>query len=901
MEVKWGEPYSMKVGFRNVWRREWCIPPDMLGGFFTFWKRTRFKMLAEGFSVTKSPKTGKWYLFETKDNVKLFSSFGFEDSTHPIDPFVLPEYQIKNVRGLRTWQVEATGKLCAAIKQWGAAVDGSDTGCHAKGQPILMADGTVKNVEDIVVGDIVMGWQGPQTVMELKRGRQQMAKIIPKKGKSFVVNLDHVLTVILTNGSHKTTGGYRYGSIVDIKVKDYLKLLNTTKCAMKLFSVAINSWESKNLPFNPYFVGALLGDGGMSSRSTVTFTSEKSIMWEMISDECNANGWKLGSTNEHITWRITKAPALFKWLRDSRLFPVSCGNKFVPHDYKTGSRTQRLQLLAGLLDTDGHYHHSNGYEITLKSFRLSEDIVFIARSLGLSAYTKSCTKKSSTGVVGNYFRTHISGNVDIIPCRVDYKKAYPRKQKKDVLRRGFEIELLEEDDYYGFSLDGDGRFLLGDFTVTHNTGKTYSAVAVARELGLKICVICPKAVIKKWKTVIIKHFGLKDSLVDVVNYEKLIRGNKDSKIASFVLPRHARSKKFEWNLPKKTLIIWDEAHKLKNWKTQNAKRCNDAIGKGYPMLFCSATMATNPLEMRAIGRAVKLFTGNRSYYDWVYDNGVYKGTWGLEFNNDKNVLKRLHHQLFIQRGVRLRRDSIPNFPACEIIPDVYNMDEQDSNKINEIFYEMEQELELVRQREKEDKKRAEKVNRELQEIVIQIRARQKIELIKVPLFVEMIEEAKEEGFSVAVFVNFTETLQAIADRIKTTCIFDGKTPDKIREKNIELFQSDKERIIIVNIQSGGVGLDLHDLNGNFPRISLISPSYSVGLMKQSLGRIWRDSAKTKSLQKIVCVANTVEENVCHNLQQKLNNLSMINDGEFDTLNILNDKDLEYSRNQTIDI
>ena len=56
-------------------------------------------------------------------------------------------------------------------------------------------------------------------------------------------------------------------------------------------------------------------------------------------------------------------------------------------------------------------------------------------------------------------------------------------------------------------------------------------------------------------------------------------------------------------------------------------------------------------------------------------------------------------------------------------------------------------------------------------------------------------------------------------------------------------------------------------------------------MRQTLGRIWRDDAKTKSIQRIVCVANTVEEDVCRNVQQKLNNLDMLNDG-----------DLAYSKN-----
>ena len=154
----------------------------------------------------------------------------------------------------------------------------------------------------------------------------------------------------------------------------------------------------------------------------------------------------------------------------------------------------------------------------------------------------------------------------------------------------------------------------------------------------------------------------------------------------------------------------------------------------------------------------------------------------------------------------------------------------------------------------------------------------------------MIEDAIADGFSVALFVNFTETLNAASARLKTNCIFDGKTPDKVRDRNVELFQDDKERVILVNIQSGGVGLNLHDLNGKFPRMSIISPTFNPVPMRQTLGRIWRDDAKTKSIQRIVCVANTVEEIVCDNVQQKLDNLDTLNDG-----------DLMYSKNYVKDV
>lgn len=295
------------------------------------------------------------------------------------------------------------------------------------------------------------------------------------------------------------------------------------------------------------------------------------------------------------------------------------------------------------------------------------------------------------------------------------------------------------------------------------------------------------------------------------------------------------------------------------------------------MLFCSATNATNPLEMRMVGQALKLFKGsNQDYYAWARNHGVYDGDWGLEFNNDPDVLKKLNKDIFGKRGIRLRRDTIPNFPQSEIISEVYNMDDEDAKAINRIYDEMEAELKKLERIKKGDGD---------SQLTIQLRARQQIELIKVPLFVDMIEDALEQGFSIAVFLNFTETINALATRLNTKCIFDGKTADKVRDRNVELFQEDKERIILVNVQSGGAGLSLHDLNGKFPRMSLISPTYSPVFMRQALGRIWRDDAKTKSVQKIVCVANTVEENVCQNVQLKLDNLDLLNDG-----------DLSYAKN-----
>jgi superfamily II DNA or RNA helicase len=244
--------------------------------------------------------------------------------------------------------------------------------------------------------------------------------------------------------------------------------------------------------------------------------------------------------------------------------------------------------------------------------------------------------------------------------------------------------------------------------------------------------------------------------------------------------------------------------------------------------------------------------------------------WGMEFTENKKVrskiLKKLHKDIFLDRGVRLRRDSIPNFPECDLFAVLLDMEKEDTNKINSIYDEMERELKQL-----DNLQKLNNHNR----LVVELRHRQRIELVKVPLFIDMIEEAKEDGFSIAVFVNFTETINAISKRLGINCIFDGKTADKVRDENVNRFQDNEEPVILVNVQSGGGGLSLHDLYGGHPRLALISPSHSPVNMRQVVGRIWRDDAKTKGIQKLVCVANSVEENVYYSVIGKLNNLDLL--------------------------
>ncbi|MEL7222637.1 MAG: DnaB-like helicase C-terminal domain-containing protein, partial [Bacteroidota bacterium] len=151
-------------------------------------------------------------------------------------------------------------------------------------------------------------------------------------------------------------------------------------------------------------------------------------------------------------------------------------NKHIPHQYLANSRKNRLQLLAGLIDSDGHYLvQSNGFEIAQTKEILAQQIKFLCDSLGYRvSFTKKKTSIRKLGFEGTTYRLRIYGNLDEVPVKVIRKQANPWKSIVDWQVTGIQVEYDKVDDYYGFEIDGNRRFLLGDMTVTHNTALTLS-------------------------------------------------------------------------------------------------------------------------------------------------------------------------------------------------------------------------------------------------------------------------------------------------------------------------------------------------------------------------------------------------------------------------------------------
>jgi len=159
-------------------------------------------------------------------------------------------------------------------------------------------------------------------------------------------------------------------------------------------------------------------------------------------------------------------------------------------------------------------------------------------------------------------------------------------------------------------------------------------------------------------------------------------------------------------------------------------------------------------------------------------------------------------------------------------------------------------------------------------LVNMLRARQLAESFKVHDLVEMTNDLRDEGNSVVLFVNFRETADALAEALKCGKI-EGGQDAALRQQYIDEFQEDDADVLIVNIAAGGTGISLHDVRGERPRVSLISPSFNVKDHLQALGRIHRNGAKSDALQKVLVASGTVEEAVLKAIDRKSSNLDML--------------------------
>lgn len=369
--------------------------------------------------------------------------------------------------------------------------DVDNSNCLARGTAVMLADNTTKAIEDILIGEQVMGMDGkPRNVLATGNGVQPMFKITHKGGDSYTVNQSHIM--VMKNSDTVTRQGVQPKEIGDLPLQ---VLLDKPYLSKKLKGVWFSGWEGNHadLPLDPYRMGLWLADG--FSHTFSISTSDAQLKNYLVANYENTSVRVVNAANYIVGFdqQSNGIP------NPNNLKLKELGvhrNKHIPELYFGSSKNQRLKLLAGLIDGDGSMRRtkdtaSDCYTIACgDNPHLAEDVLRLCKSLGFY-----CTKSYGHPTNEN---VRLSGKVTEIPTVLDRKKA-SRDSQIDWLASEITIEKVTDGgEYFGITVDQDERYVLGNGIITHNTGIPgacdvligIGATAEQKELGIRVASLC---------------------------------------------------------------------------------------------------------------------------------------------------------------------------------------------------------------------------------------------------------------------------------------------------------------------------------------------------------------------------------------------------------------------------
>jgi hypothetical protein len=313
---------------------------------------------------------------------------------------------------------------------------------------------------------------------------------------------------------------------IEITVENYMKLDKWQK--MYLMGYKTNNsieWDSRDVSLDPYLLGLWLGDG---THSHPVIASNDIEIQKYILNWCNQNDAEL-IHDEDLIFLIRRKNGTNYKAEDK--FAIGCGglsdtctgcktrkmeicntpnnetipqiktyiktnpftdklqeynllkNKHIPKSYLNNSRNIRLQLLAGIIDTDGHVSPlQNGKRVIITQIegQLASDIILLSRSLGFVVNVTK-TERNNISIFGypkkdykTILHINLSGShLNEIPTLISRKKCEISQPNKDYYRTSIEVIEKEVGQYYGWIVDGNNRFLHEDFTVLRNCNQMF--------------------------------------------------------------------------------------------------------------------------------------------------------------------------------------------------------------------------------------------------------------------------------------------------------------------------------------------------------------------------------------------------------------------------------------------
>lgn len=775
---------------------------------------------------------------------------------------------------------------------------------------IFTPDG-YKQMKDIQVGDYVFGKDGKPTKVTAvyNHSNVEMYRITFSDGVSIECCKDHLWQIHDQHGI----------KVVDTKwftEKDQFGRVRKNN----LFSEGSGSYKYwidrcepvqfnyQHTPINPYVLGALLGDGGLTSNS-ITFTTNDAEMILNINNRLR-EGYVLHSSDSmsRIDYNIIgikgKVNTIKKDLKELGVWNTTSHTKFIPDVYKYNSIAVRTEVLQGLIDTDGYASKDNLLTFTIVSKQLCEDVRFLVESLGgIVSYSESECGYAGK-ITGKCYNLTIKFDKPQLYCTLTRKKSLLKDRHFKTRRNIIAVERIENADAKCITVDNNEHlYIIDHFVVTHNT-KQVIDIAVAKKLQKDYhhcLIVCGVNGLKwNWLNEVHTHSNedawilgqrFKNHKIKIgSNADKLadVKALSTGQIQSYFIITNVetlRDEKIAEELKKlcdnKTigLVAIDEVHKCKNPASQQ--------GKGILKLQseCRIAMTGTPLMNQPFDLFIILkWLGyeKHAFYAFKQHHAVYGGYGGYEIVGYKN-LNELQERLDDIMLRRLKND-VFDLPDKLYIDEYVEMTPKQAKIYNEVTMDIKSNIDQIKM-----------ANNPLAEL---IRMRQATgytgilsstiqESAKLDRMEELVEEAIENGKKVVIFSNWTQMTDAIYDKLAGkdygVSVITGQTKDSDRQNIVELFQTkDYCKVLIGTIGAMGTGLTL---TAGTVEIFMDEP-WNKALKDQAEDRCHRiGTTQNITIYTLMC-KGTIDERI-HDLIEKKGAMSdALVDGKVDISNSL---------------
>ena len=404
-------------------------------------------------------------------------------------------WNIKHMDGYVQQQVEIIKKRLKQNWDCVGVVDGVE-GCQPKGNRVLMADGTWKDIANVIEGDLVISPQVNGTNIFAKvvktisyedRRIYSVSELNRNKKELYTCSGEHKIPIYQKVGKKRIWG-------TDKRTFGYWKLFNKPaeycccfskgmqKNTTTMLSPPIEKYYGRtNCLVEPYTLGIWLGDGHWGSNVGITSNDPKVIAEVEKTYKSNANYGKVGTTCR--SYRFLKSTGLKDQLAHYGLANTKSGTKFIPQQAMLSDLFYRRKLLAGLIDSDGYYRHG-GYSITSKSKRLSNDIANLVRSVGGLCNGVRQVEKGikKLNFKGTYYM--VTFKCPDLPLIINYKKRVEKRFYLSTNRCAIQVKQTEKyGRVYGIQVESPTQlYITNDYVVTHNSGKTTFAFQLCKAI-----------------------------------------------------------------------------------------------------------------------------------------------------------------------------------------------------------------------------------------------------------------------------------------------------------------------------------------------------------------------------------------------------------------------------------